>query len=261
MNKLLVVLAALSLISCKKDNVIEITTKDIPNDTKVEILTSEIGNPMPTVVASGVIKDGKVEIENPFKEFDEGYLTIGEDKRTNVFFVAEPGRITVDITKDKPTETVIGGTENNEKLQKLQTESKSLTEKLMNFMKDHQMELGMLSQSNKPEDKATLDKLQGEFNGYVDQIKVIFKKYQDQNKNSEFGLMLFYQQMMSQQDGFDKVKEEFEKFSPELKASKIGKKVSTMLEMTQTMNTPQLPEGAGAEQAAAAGEQAHNHAH
>ncbi|MDR2221433.1 MAG: DUF4369 domain-containing protein [Flavobacteriaceae bacterium] len=247
MNKLLVVLAALSLISCKKENVIEITTNDIPNDTKVEVLTSDIGSPMPTVVATGVIKDGKVKIENPFKEFDEGYLTIGEDKKTNVFFVGEPGKITVNVTKDKPTETIIGGTENNEKLQKLQTESKSLTEKLMNFMKDHQMELTMLSQSNKPEDIATLDKLQSEFNGYVDQIKVIFKKYQDQNKNNEFGLLLFYQQMMSQQDGFDKIKEDFDKFSPELKASKVGKKVSTMLEMTQTMNAAQPAVEAGHE--------------
>lgn len=239
MNKFVVLFAALAMISCKKSNVIEISAIDIPDNTQVEVLTSDIGNPQPTVVATGVIKEGKVSIENPFAAFDEGYITIGEDKKTNVFFVGEPGTITIKVEKDKPTETVIGGTENNIKLQELQTEAKGLTEKLMGFMEKHQDKISNLSMSESEENKKELDALLAEFNGYVDQIQVIYKKYQDKNPDNEFGLLLFYQQMMSQQDGFTDLKQKFEKFSPELKASKIGKKVTTLLEMSQRMQEAQ----------------------
>lgn len=235
MNKFLVLLTALTMFSCKKANVIEISTSDIPDNTKVEVLTSDIGNPMPTVIASGVIKDGKVSIENPFTTFDEGFVTIGDDKKTNVFFIGEPGTITIKVVKDKPTETVIGGTDNNVKLQSLQTESKELTEKLMKFMQDNQMKLAMLNQSQKAEDITELKTLETEFNGYVDQIKVIYSKYQKDNKNTEFGLMLFYQEVTSQRDGFNEIKAEFDTFSPELKDSKIGKKIATLIEMNQKM--------------------------
>lgn len=239
MKKFLVVLAGLAMFSCKKANVIEITAVDIPDDTKVEVLTSDIGSPVPTTVATGVIKDGKLTLDNPFTSFDEGYLTIGEDKKTNVFFIGEPGTITIQVEKDKPTETQIGGTDNNIKLQSLQTETKGLTEKLMHFMQENEVKFGMLAQSSNPEDQVQLKSLEGEFNGYVDQIKEIYTKYQKENVNTEFGLMLFYQQMMSQQDGFDQIKADFAAFSPELRDSKIGKKVSTLLEMAEKMQQAQ----------------------
>lgn len=87
MKKLAVVLLALGMFSCAKNNTIEISTKDVADDTKIEIMTSELGNPTPTVVYTGNVKDNKLVFENPFTEIEEAYMVIGGDMQNNVFFI------------------------------------------------------------------------------------------------------------------------------------------------------------------------------
>lgn len=231
MKKLAVVLLALGMFSCKQDNTIEITTKDVANDTKVEIMTSELGNPSPTVVYTGTIKDNKLVFENPFTEFEEAYMVLGGEMQNNVFFIGEPGHITISVAKDQPTETVLGGSENNQKLQKLQDEVKPTVIKLRTFIDENQMNLMQLSQSNEEADRAKFEALQNEYKGYIDSINEVYKKHQQDNANNAFGLLLLSQQMMSSQDGETDFVKEFDKFSAELKESKTGKKIDSMLKM------------------------------
>ncbi|WP_413512246.1 redoxin domain-containing protein [Myroides odoratus] len=231
MKKLAVVLLALVMFSCKQNNTIEITTKDVADDTKVEIMTSELGSPSPTVVHTGTVKGNKVVFENPFTELEEAYMVIGGEMQNNVFFIGEPGHITISYTKDQPTETVLGGSDNNQKLQKLQDEVKPTVVKLKAFIDANQMTLMQLSQSNDEGDRAKLEALQKEYMGYVDSINDVYKKHQKDNATNAFGLLLLSQQMMSSQDGETDFVKEFDTFSAELKASKVGKKIDSMLKM------------------------------
>ncbi|MBB1150699.1 MULTISPECIES: TlpA disulfide reductase family protein [unclassified Myroides] len=231
MKKLAVVLLALTMFSCKQDNTIEITTKDVADDTKVEIMTSELGNPSPTVVYTGTVKGNKLVFENPFTELEEAYMVLGGEMNTNVFFIGEPGHITISYTKDEPTETVLGGSENNVKLQKLQEEVKPTVIKLRSFIDENQMKLMQLSQSTEEADRTALEALQKEYMGYVDSINEVYTKYLKDNENTAFGLLLLSQQMMSSQDDEMDFVKEFDKFSAELKESKVGKKVDAMLKM------------------------------
>lgn len=231
MKKLAVVLLALAMFSCKQNNTIEITTKDVADDTKVEIMTSEVGNPSPTVVYTGTVKENKLVFENPFTELEEAYMVLGGEMNTNVFFIGEPGHITISYTKDEPTETVLGGSENNVKLQKLQEEVKPTVIKLRSFIDENQMKLMQLSQSTEEADRAAMEALQNEYMGYVDSINEVYKKYLADNTNTAFGLLLLSQQMMSSQDDEVDFVKEFDKFSAELKESKVGKKVDSMLKM------------------------------
>ncbi|MDM1045574.1 AhpC/TSA family protein [Myroides sp. 1354] len=231
MKKLAVVLLALGMFSCKQNNTIEITTKDVADDTKVEIMTSELGNPSPTVVYTGTVKGNKLVFENPFTEFEEAYMVLGGEMQNNVFFIGEPGHITISVTKDQPTETVLGGSENNQKLQKLQDEVKPTVTKLRAFIDENQMTLMQLSQSTDEADRAKFEALQNEYKGYIDSINDVYTKHQKDNANNAFGLLLLSQQMMSAQDGETDFVKEFDKFSVELKESKVGKKVDSMLKM------------------------------
>jgi len=231
MKKFAVVLLALMMFSCKQNNTIEITTKDVADDTKVEIMTSELGNPAPTVLYTGTVKDNKLVFENPFTEFEEAYMVLGGEMQNNVFFIGEPGHITISYTKDNPLETILGGSENNQKLQKLQDEVKPTVTKLRSFIDQNQMNLMQLSQSNDEADRAKFEALQGEYTGYVESINDVYKKYQQDNATNAFGLLLLSQQMMSSQDGETDFVKEFDKFSAELKESKVGKKIDSMLKM------------------------------
>ncbi|MGG5506385.1 MULTISPECIES: redoxin domain-containing protein [unclassified Myroides] len=231
MKKLAVVLLALGMFSCKQNNTIEITTKDVADDTKIEIMTSEVGNPSPTVVYTGTVKDNKLVLDNPFTELEEAYMVLGGEMQNNVFFIGEPGHITISYTKDEPTETVLGGSENNVKLQKLQEEVKPTVIKLRSFIEENQMKLMQLSQSANDEDRQALEALQNEYMGYVESINEVYKKYLADNENNAFGLLLLSQQMMSSQDGETDFVKEFDKFSAELKESKVGKKIDSMLKM------------------------------
>ncbi len=231
MKKFAALLIALSLFSCKESNTIEITTIDVPTDTTVKIMTSEVGNPEPTTVASGVIKDGKLSLDNPFTELEEAYLVFNDDMQSNVFFIGEPGHITISYTQDKPLETAIGGSENNVKLQSLQNEAKPIVEKLRNFIDANQMSLMTLSQSNNEEDQKKFEALKNEYTDMVDSINAIYEKYQKENSDNAFGLLLLSQQLMSSAGGEKDFSAEFAKFPENLKTSKVGVKVNTLLEM------------------------------
>ncbi|MDM1334437.1 DUF4369 domain-containing protein, partial [Acinetobacter indicus] len=121
MKKLgVLLLGVLVLISSQNKNVIEVTTKNIPDNTTVEVLFKEIGNDLPMTMGTAVIVNGKVSLDNPFVELDEGYLSIKEEGQTEhaIFFLGEPGKITIEYDQHHPDKPIIGGTENNINYQK-----------------------------------------------------------------------------------------------------------------------------------------------
>ncbi len=222
--------AALVFVSCEKKSVIEVTASNFPDNTEVEILAIEIGKDVPTEVAKGTIIGGKVSIEHKFTELDEAFLSIKSEGEQgfNAFFLGEPGTITIKIDKETPEKTVVGGTENNEKLQKFQNEINPYAEKIMKFSDDNGMQMMMMAQSGQT-DSEEFKKLQAQYEELLVAPKTILDKYAKDNEGNAFGMFLLNQMIPAGEKTPAEFKAEYDKYSKELKESKMGKRVAERL--------------------------------
>lgn len=224
--------AAIVFASCQKKSVIEVTTENIPDNTTVEVLSRELGQDVPKAIATGTIVGGKLTLENPFTEVDEAFLTIkeSEEKEHNVFFLGEPGEITIKFDSKKPEKPVIGGTDNNIKLQKFQEEINPFVEKLMTFLNENGMKMMMMGQTGEG-DPAELKKLQDEYDALSAGPTKIVEKFEADNKGEALGLLMLYQKINSQEKSPEEYKADFDAYPAKLKDSKLGKKVTERLSL------------------------------
>lgn len=222
--------AALVFVSCEKKSVIEVTASNFPDNTEVEILAVEVGKDVPTEVAKGTIVGGKVSIEHKFTELDEAFLSIKSEGEQgfNAFFLGEPGTITIKIDKETPEKTIVGGTENNEKLQKFQNEINPYAEKIMKFSDDNGMQMMMMAQSGQT-DSEEFKKLQAQYEELLVAPKTILDKYAKDNEGNAFGMFLLNQMIPAGEKTPAEFKAEYDKYSKELKESKMGKRVAERL--------------------------------
>ncbi|MDM1509206.1 TlpA disulfide reductase family protein [Myroides odoratimimus] len=223
-------IAALVFASCEKKSVIEVTASNFPDNTEVEILAVEVGKDVPTEVAKGTIVGGKVSIEHKFTELDEAFLSIKSEGEQgfNAFFLGEPGTITIKIDKETPEKTVVGGTENNEKLQKFQNEINPYAEKIMKFSDENGMQMMMMAQSGQT-DSEEFKKLQAQYEELLVAPKTILDKYAKENEGNAFGMFLLNQMIPAGEKTPAEFKAEYDKYSKGLKESKIGKRVAERL--------------------------------
>ncbi|EPH13135.1 TlpA disulfide reductase family protein [Myroides odoratimimus] len=229
MKKLSILLfGALVFVSCQDKNVIEITTKNIPDNAKVEILSKEIGQDTPFAVAEGVIVDGKVSLKNPFTEIDEAFLSIQEEGQVghSIFFMGEPGKITIEYDQHHPDRPIIGGTENNIKLQQFLNEMKPYSDKLTQFLTENGAVLNNASGDNDP---AVIEKLKQQYNVLTEETSKLVDKFEIENNRTALGLLMISQKIGSKEKSLDELKEEFSKYPAQLKKTKLGKKVQSLL--------------------------------
>ncbi|MCS7473665.1 TlpA family protein disulfide reductase [Myroides odoratimimus] len=229
MKKLSILLfGALVFVSCQDKNVIEITTKNIPDNAKVEILSKEIGQDTPFAVAEGVIVDGKVSLKNPFIEIDEAFLSIQEEGQVghSIFFMGEPGKITIEYDQHHPDRPIIGGTENNIRLQQFLNEMKPYSDKLTQFLTENGAVLNNASGDNDP---AVIEKLKQQYNVLTEETSKLVDKFEIENNRTALGLLMISQKIGSKEKSLDELKEEFSKYPAQLKKTKLGKKVQSLL--------------------------------
>ncbi|EHO11387.1 TlpA family protein disulfide reductase [Myroides odoratimimus] len=229
MKKLSILLfGALVFVSCQDKNVIEVTTKNIPDNAKVEILSKEIGQDTPFAVAEGVIVDGKVSLKNPFTEIDEAFLSIQEEGQVghSIFFMGEPGKITIEYDQHHPDRPIIGGTENNVKLQQFLNEMKPYSDKLTQFLTENGAVLNNASGDNDP---AVIEKLKQQYNVLTEETSRLVDKFEIENNRTALGLLMISQKIGSKEKSLDELKEEFSKYPAQLKKTKLGKKVQSLL--------------------------------
>ena len=229
MKKLSVlILGTIAFVSCTKANKIEVTTKDVADGTKVEVVVRDEVSTAPTTLATAEVKDGKVSFDNPFEEADEAFIVIGEDQGS-VVFIGEPGNITVEYNQAEPTQSKIAGTENNLLMQQLQDAMKPQVEKVMAFMNDNGLALMQLSESENPEDQQKLLALQEQYTALSTDLENTMTKFKEDNPSSLIALMLLNQEIMQQDKSLEESQAAFDKFPMGLRSSKIGKKITATL--------------------------------
>ena len=135
MKKIIFITAiALSVFACNqlKDNEFSIKGEvaGVANGKKVFIeIQSETG---PLAKDTAVVTDGKFELKGMTEGIDLGFIRI-ENEQINLPIILEEGKIEVTIVKDSLHKSTIGGTENNEKFQKFNTDSRVISEKVAKF--------------------------------------------------------------------------------------------------------------------------------
>lgn len=226
MKKLgILVMMVLTIVSCQKKGTIEITTEFVPDHSKVDIYVRELGNTEPAVIATGLLVDGKVVVDNPFTEGEWAYASIPtENGNSFVLFVGEPGNITLHLTNSNIQKTVVGGTVTNEIVQRFMNESQVISEKIRKFLDDNSQKMQTLSQDG--ENSAELNVLMNEYKQIEGQYVTLIQKYAQENKTNVFGLIMFVELMNTQEKSMKEYKADFDSYPEELKNSKFGKRVA-----------------------------------
>ena len=224
----LLALLTLSILSCNnlKDNefLISGTANGIENGKKVFIeVQTETGT---LAKDTAVVTDGKFELKGITEEIDLGFIRI-ENEQINLPLILEEGKIEINIVKDSLHKSTLGGTPNNDKFQKFNTESRAISEKVAKFEKDNGPEMQKAQMSN---DTVTINKLLKEYKKFQNEMNDYSKKFIKENPDAYLSVLLLENFLMRQYLTPEDIKSYFEGLDKDVKETKSGKKIKTALD-------------------------------
>lgn len=229
MKKIILITAiALSVFACNqlKDNEFSIKGEvaGVENGKKVFIeIQSETG---PLAKDTAVVTDGKFELKGMTEGIDLGFIRI-ENEQINLPIILEEGKIEVTIVKDSLHKSTIGGTENNEKFQKFNTDSRVISEKVAKFEKDNGP---VMQKAQMSQDTVTINKLMKEYNVFQEEMNVYSKKFIKENNDAYLSVLLLENFLMRQYLTPEEVKGYFEKLDKKLLDTKSAKNIKKVLD-------------------------------
>ena len=167
----LLVASALVLFSCNnlKDNefLITGTAEGVENGKKVFIETqTETGF---IAKDTAVVENGKFELKGITEDVDLGFIRI-EDENLNLPLILEEGKISVAIKTDTVQNSVIGGTDNNDKFQTFNEDSKVIARKKGKFEKAN---IARITAAKKANDTTTVNQIMKEYSTFQDDLNKV----------------------------------------------------------------------------------------
>lgn len=223
-----IITSALLFVACNnlKDNefLISGTANGIENGKKVFIeVQTETGT---LTKDTAVVTDGKFELKGITEEIDLGFIRI-ENEQINLPLILEEGKIEINIVKDSLHKSTLGGTPNNDKFQKFNTESRAISEKVAKFEKDNGPEMQKAQMSN---DTVTINKLLKEYKKFQNEMNDYSKKFIKENPDAYLSVLLLENFLMRQYLTPEEIKSYFDGLNKEVKETKSGKKIKTTLD-------------------------------
>mgnify|MGYP003599912048 FL=1 len=218
-----IITSALLFVACNnlKDNefLISGTANGIENGKKVFIeVQTETGT---LAKDTAVVTDGKFELKGITEEIDLGFIRI-ENEQINLPLILEEGKIEINIVKDSLHKSTLGGTPNNDKFQKFNTESRAISEKVAKFEKDNGPEMQKAQMSN---DTVTINKLLKEYKKFQNEMNDYSKKFIKENPDAYLSVLLLENFLMRQYLTPEEIKSYFEGLYKDVKETKSGKKI------------------------------------
>jgi peroxiredoxin len=225
-----IITASLVTFSCNqlKDNefLIKGEAAGVENGKKVFIeVQTETGS---IAKDTAVVKDGKFELKGITEGIDLGFIRI-ENMPINLPIILEEGKIEVTIVKDSLHKSTLGGTSNNEKFQKFNSESRAISEKVAKFEKDNGP---AMQQAQMTKDTVTINKLMKEYTKFQDEMNVYSKKFIKENTDAYLSVLLLENFLMRQYLTPQEVKGYFDKLDKKLLNTKSAKNIKKVLETT-----------------------------
>ena len=175
---------------------------------------------------TAIVTDGKFELQGFTKGIDLGFIRI-ENEQINLPIILEEGKIKVTIVKDSLHKSTLGGTNNNDKFQKFNTESRAISEKVAKFEKDNSSVMQKAQMSN---DTVTINKLMKDYKKFQDEMNEYSKKFIKENNDAYLSVLLLENFLMRQYFTPEEVKGYFEKLDKELLETKSAKNIKKVLD-------------------------------
>ena len=224
----LIVAAALTTFACNqlKDNefIINGDANGVENGKKVFVeIQTETGS---LAKDTAIVTDGKFELKGFTEGIDLGFIRI-ENEQINLPLILEEGKIEINIVKDSLHKSTLGGTPNNDKFQKFNTESRAISEKVAKFEKDNGPEMQKAQMSN---DTVTINKLLKEYKKFQNEMNDYSKKFIKENPDAYLSVLLLENFLMRQYLTPEEIKSYFEGLDKDVKETKSGKKIKTALD-------------------------------
>ena len=173
-----------------------------------------------------IVTDGKFELKGFTEGIDLGFIRI-ENEQINLPIILEEGKIKVTIVKDSLHKSTLGGTNNNDKFQKFNTESRAISEKVAKFEKDNSSVMQKAQMSN---DTVTINKLMKDYKKFQDEMNEYSKKFIKENNDAYLSVLLLENFLMRQYFTPEEVKLYFEKLDKELLETKSAKNIKKVLD-------------------------------
>ena len=223
-----IVAAALTTFACNqlKDNefIINGDANGVENGKKVFVeIQTETGS---VVKDTGVVENGKFELKGITEGIDLGFVRI-ENEQISLPLILEEGKIEINIVKDSLHKSTLGGTPNNDKFQKFNTESRAISEKVAKFEKDNGPEMQKAQMSN---DTVTINKLLKEYKKFQNEMNEYSKKFIKNNPDAYLSVLLLENFLMRQYLTPEETRTYFDGLNKEVKETKSGKKIKTTLD-------------------------------
>ena len=228
----LIVFAALSIMSCKKEGYeISGIAKGVENGKKVFLETqNETG---PATLDTAVVESEKFKFDGKLKEGVELAFVRIETLNGSVPMILENGDISVEFNKDTIQNSKIGGTKNNDKFQSYNNESQVIYKKMMKFQEANQQKMMAAQQA---QDTATVSVLMKDFNKFQDDMNVQSKAFINKNPDAFISALLLENFLMRNYLTPEEVKAYYEKLDKSIVDTKSGKNIKKMLDAMTSVN-------------------------
>ena len=240
----LLVASALVLFSCNnlKNNefLITGTAEGVENGKKVFIETqTETGF---IAKDTAVVENGKFELKGITEDVDLGFIRI-EDENLNLPLILEEGKISVSIKTDTVQNSVIGGTDNNDKFQTFNEDSKVIARKKGKFEKAN---IARITAAKKANDTTTVNQIMKEYSTFQDDLNKVSMNFIKKNPDAYLSVLLLENFLMRQHLSVDEIKGYFAKIDKKLLNTKSAKNIKKVLEAMKNEPTAKVEVGSTA---------------
>ncbi|MDI1256599.1 MAG: TlpA disulfide reductase family protein [Flavobacterium sp.] len=236
MKKVLLLLAAVAIVSCNKagDNeyIITGTVKGIEAG-KVAILQKQDPLTMQIVPLDTVkIEDGKFSFKGSAKEPEITFVDIA-GKPEKVLFILENGDLEMVINKDSIGNTKTTGTYNNEELNSFKATSQAFQKKVEKFKNDN---MAKMNQAQQTKDTVTANGLMKQYRTLQEEFSKKSEDYVATHPKAFISVLLM--KGMFQNPDLTKIKKLYDGLDKSIKDTKPGKDLKKRLDELQKMATP-----------------------
>lgn len=220
-----VALMATFMVSCsnKPDGyVIEGTVQSLADGTEIFIEVqdpSQVG--MVVSIDTAVVNNGKFKFEGKIDEIQLAYLGLG-NTIGKIPFVLENDKIVITAFTDSIQKSTVGGSYNNKELFGFNAKFTEYQKKIAAYRNEN---LDALMKARQFNDTVAMNKINDAFKKMEKEFDDYIENYISKNNNSFVTLVLLSNRIKTPTAEYEKIKPQMDNLSPELKSTKIGKKL------------------------------------
>ncbi len=144
-----------------------------------------------------------------------------------IAFILDQGAINFTIYKDSISKSKIGGTPDNDALQKFNIFSQKVQQKMQSFQTENAQKM-QTAQANK--DNATIQELMSQFGVLQNELLEYTSTYPEKNPTSFLSVLLLDNMFNQPEVNIEKIKQVYANIAPRLKTTKPGLSVKTKIE-------------------------------